>query len=525
MFKNMRIGMRLTLGFGLIGLLLLAVAYLGITRMSQMNEEMNFLVNDRYAKVVTANKINMAVNNIARYMRNAILTEDPQQVREQQNSIYESRKLIGEQVALIDKTIRSEKGRAILQKIKDNRATFIAGQDRVLAMVNEGKRTEAAHYLLGELQPVLKTYTSVVQSLADYQGELMTQDSQAAEVQYQQALRTVLSLTALAFVLAGAVAAWVTRSITQPLGEAVAVANKLAEGDLTVEVEVRSQDETGRLLQAMQNMVRKLSEVVAEVNSNAESLASASEEVNATAQSLSHASSEQASGVEECSASIEEMAASIAQNSDNARVTNSMATQTASDSLEGGEAVKATVEAMKQIAAKISIIDDIAYQTNLLALNAAIEAARAGEHGLGFAVVADEVRKLAERSQEAAKDISEVADSSVEQAVRAGKLLEQMLPNIQRTANLVQEISAASDEQSSGVSQINSAINQLSEVTQQNASSSEELAATAEELSSQAEYLQQAMTFFKIKRQGSHAVKRSAIPSTTKRSELAPQMA
>jgi methyl-accepting chemotaxis protein len=192
------------------------------------------------------------------------------------------------------------------------------------------------------------------------------------------------------------------------------------------------------------------------------------------------------------------MTASIAQNTENAKVTDGMASKAASEAAEGGDAVKATVSAMKQIAKKITIIDDIAYQTNLLALNAAIEAARAGEHGKGFAVVAAEVRKLAERSQVAAQEIGEVASSSVELAERAGKLLDDMVPSIRKTSDLVQEISAASEEQSSGVAQINSAVNQLSQTTQQNASSSEELAATAEEMSGQAERLQETMAFFTV---------------------------
>jgi len=195
---------------------------------------------------------------------------------------------------------------------------------------------------------------------------------------------------------------------------------------------------------------------------------------------------------------MEQMTSSISQNTENAKVTDGMATKAASEATEGGEAVKATVVAMKQIAQKIGIIDDIAYQTNLLALNAAIEAARAGEHGKGFAVVAAEVRKLAERSQVAAQEIGTVASSSVELAEKAGRLLDTIVPNIKKTSDLVQEITAASEEQSSGVGQINAAVTQLSQTTQQNASSSEELAATAEEMSSQAEQLQQAMSFFKI---------------------------
>jgi methyl-accepting chemotaxis protein len=192
------------------------------------------------------------------------------------------------------------------------------------------------------------------------------------------------------------------------------------------------------------------------------------------------------------------MTASINQNTENAKVTDSMASKAAKEATEGGQAVGNTVEAMKKIAGKIGIVDDIAYQTNLLALNAAIEAARAGEHGKGFAVVAAEVRKLAERSQVAAQEIGQVASGSVELAERAGKLLDEMVPSIKKTADLVQEIAAASQEQSSGVSQINAAVSQMSQTTQQNASSSEELAATAEEMSGQAEELQRSMSFFKV---------------------------
>ncbi len=276
---------------------------------------------------------------------------------------------------------------------------------------------------------------------------------------------------------------------------AAEIVRKVAAGDLTVDVKVRPGDESS-LLYSMKGMCESLRSTLDVIRESADSLASASEEISSSSQSLSQTASEQAANVEETSAAVEEITATVAQNAQNARVTDDIAGQSASRAKDGGDAVKETVMAMKRIAEKIGIIDDIAYQTNLLALNAAIEAARAGEHGKGFAVVAAEVRKLAERSQVAAQEIGSVAGNSVTLAEQAGRLLDELVPSIKKTADLVQEITAASKEQTTGLEQINTSVTQLSQATQSTASSSEQLSATSEEMSSHAVKLQEAISYF-----------------------------
>lgn len=500
MFKNMKIGTRLGLGFGLVTLILVGIAYVGLTRMELLNSRIEELTLNRYAKTVQANNIVIAVNSQARFIRNIMLAQgDDELVKDEYAKLLEQRDKITENLEALAKTIDTPEGEADLKRIAETREPYAESISRIYKLATADRVNEAILVLLTETRTRQAAFFGAVNSFLETQTRMMDELTESSHADYVEARALVLSLSGAAVVLALLIAFIATRSVTRPLNRAVTVANALAAGDLTVQVESNSRDETGQLLASMQDSLEKMNQVMGDIRSTAETLSSASEEVSATAQSMAQATNEQAASVEETAATVEQAAASIDRNTENARVTDSIASKAAQDASRGGQAVEQTVAAMKSIADKIGIIDDIAYQTNLLALNAAIEAARAGEHGKGFAVVAAEVRKLAERSQVAAQEISEVATSSVEVAEQAGLLLKEIVPSINKTSELVQEIAAASAEQSEGASQISTAMSQLNQITQQNASSSEELASTAEELSSQAQQLQHAVEFFKLR--------------------------
>ncbi len=374
-----------------------------------------------------------------------------------------------------------------------------------------------ANSLLGvKAAPRARNIIGILSEMKQSQDQLVAIDLAKLESAESVMQITMIAAAIISIVVGTIIALILSRRIVATVEKVVGRARAVAEGDLSgKELEVDTTDELGDLTVAVNEMSNRLSSIVSDVRGSADSLASASEQVSATSQSLSQATTEQSSGVEETSASIEQISASINQNAENAKVTDDMATQAAGQGEEGGKAVAQTLDAMRNIGGKIGIIEDIAYQTNLLALNAAIEAARAGEHGKGFAVVAAEVRKLAERSQNSSQEISNLASESVGIAERAGALLEEIVPSIGRTADLVQEIAAASEEQSCGANQISIAMQQMDQTTQQNAAASEELAATAEEMSGQAAQLQQLMAFFKL---DAHSEEQVALASAQQRS-------
>ncbi len=379
------------------------------------------------------------------------------------------------------------------------RAEHVAKADKVLADTDFYMKSLDAYVQAVKQQKELEN--QLIQTARDLQKVCeIARDDQKAKMFAGIALsRTVLLASALLALVLGSLAGLlIARAITGPVNKGLAFAKELAEGNLDARIDVDQKDEVGALAAALTDMAGRLRGVVLQVNASAEAVASGAEELSASSESLSQGATEQAASVEEISSSVEEMAANIRQNADNAQQTEHMAKKSATDAREGGQAVTQTVDAMRQIVEKIGFIEEIARQTNLLALNAAIEAARAGEHGKGFAVVAAEVRKLAERSGSAAGEIGQLSTASLAVAEKAGGMLGRIVPDIERTSELVQEISAACREQTTGAEQVNKAIQQLDQVIQQNASASEETASTSEELSGQAQRLTQVMQYFKL---------------------------
>ncbi|MCX7208479.1 MAG: methyl-accepting chemotaxis protein [Proteobacteria bacterium] len=509
-FHSWQVRSKLILSFLIVLLMLFLVALLGYSSTSKTND----LVFNMHANQLTPIKDVANANMQAIYHNRALYRYISETERRDMESTearmnkYESQ--MNQELDKYRKTDLTPPETDALKRFDAIWPTYKELAKEVMthsyAEKGDGKENKLALEAMQQrARPSFDKVDDILTEIVNLNAKLADAALEDSKVGYASTVKEISLLSATAIVLGIFLAFLVTRSILRQLGGdpsyAMEVVGRVADGDLAVPIRLRSGDDTS-LLASIKGMSHKLSDTLTEVGTMASAISGASEQVSATANSLSQTSSELAASVEETSASVEEMASTINQNADNARVTEGIASKSAGSATEGGKAVGDMVHAMKEIASRITVINDIANKTDLLAINAAIEAARAGEHGKGFATVAVEVRKLAERSQVAAKEIGDLAGRSVSVAERAGVLLHEMLPGIDQTATLVQEISAASREQRTGIEQINSAVTQINGGMQSSAASAEELSSTSEELSATAMQLQALMQQFNLRGKG-----------------------
>ncbi|MGX5721236.1 methyl-accepting chemotaxis protein [Shinella zoogloeoides] len=535
---RLTIKLKLGLAFGFLIALLCISAGIGIRSLSEMNTLRNDLIEGPIQQDDYSNDLAAAFDGLGLAEADLLLATTLERTNKAKATIAAEREAF--EKALNDgQNDATGEFKAKWQEIRDFWDDYLAINDRIVSLMGSGQRDMALEINQTEGAVAADKLDGMTAALANLTEQAIKDSDTVADAGYETAFYTLVILTLSALVLSVGAALWIALGINTGLRKIRNVAEAVAVGDLDQNVEIRTNDEikdlvdtinvmTGNLRNtatiadqiangdltvtpkalsdkdtlgiSLESMVERLRGVVADALSAANNVSSGSQELSASSEQLSQGATEQASSAEEASASMEEMAANIKQNADNAAQTEKIARQSAKDAEASGEAVGRAVGAMRTIAEKISIVQEIARQTDLLALNAAVEAARAGEHGKGFAVVASEVRKLAERSQAAAAEISTLSGQTVSVATEAGDMLNRLVPDIRKTAELVSEISAACREQDIGASQINEAIQQLDKVTQQNAGASEEMSGTSEELAAQAEELQTSIAFFRVDR-------------------------
>ncbi len=534
---------KLAAGFGVMILLLVGIAGLGIYSLGNLNQAITEVIGGPAKRLENSQQANIRLLESVRAEKNLILSTTTEEMSRHVASGEQSREAMAELLATGEEAA-SAAGKADWRQLKTLLTRMTALESRMAELVRSGQNAQAVALSSGEGRQVANEMTELFNKIVARNQTAMVQADQDTDKQYADTRNLVIVLTLGALAIAVAFALWIALGISSGLSRMMTVANAVAIGDLDQRVDIKSNDEIKDLVNvfnimtdnlkttasmadeiangdltvqpkplsdkdtlglSLQSMVERLRGVVTDALSAADNVSSGSQELSSTSEQMSQGATEQAAAAEQASASMEEMASNIKQNADNAAQTEKISRQSAKDAESSGEAVNRAVDAMRTIAEKIGIVQEIARQTDLLALNAAVEAARAGEHGKGFAVVASEVRKLAERSQTAAAEISSVSGDTVKAAQEAGEMLQRLVPDIRKTAELVSEISAACREQDVGASQINEAIQQLDKVTQQNAGASEQMSATSEELAAQAEELQTSIAFFRTDTAGARA--------------------
>lgn len=502
-FRDLRIRNKLMLGFLVIILLMGVIGVAGYSAANKINRELQNIARVRLPSIDHIMQTDRDMQQLMVAERSLIFANAESEQFKELLKDYEDNLRLSEERWQKYKALPglSQKESEIIQKFEKAREEWKGLSRRVV----EGRKEDTADgrrlaidLTLGDANKKFEEIRGYMNNLEEYILKSSIESEKTASSTYHAALITIVAVTGFGMLIGVLLTQVISVGITRPVATTVEVLNRMSDGYLDSHPDEGRGDEIGQMAAALNVMTSKIGEVVTNVKSASDNVATGSQQMSSSSEEMSQGASQQASSVEEVSSSMEQMVSNIRQNADNAQQTEKIALKSAGDAKESGKAVAETVFAMKEIAGKISIIEEIARQTNLLALNAAIEAARAGEHGKGFAVVAAEVRRLAERGQASAAEISQLSGSSVQIAERAGEMLEKLVPDIQKTAELVQEINAASGEQNSGAEQINKAIQQLDQVVQQNAGAAEEMSSTSEELSAQAEQLLSIIEFFKI---------------------------
>ncbi|MFH0130245.1 methyl-accepting chemotaxis protein [Variovorax sp. VaC1] len=509
---NLKIGTRLGMGFAAVLLLLASVVGLGLSSMADIQARLNGIVTGNNVKVGAVNTMVDAIRDIAIFDSNLILLTEDAAMNEEVKKIAAARDRFSVGRATLAKLLVTPAGKALLAKVDERVAVLLPLNTQLTELGLKNMNEEATQIFVTKFQPAVQVLVDVLNDMIAHETELSNQANAQAIAGYAWARNLMLVLGGIAMLVGAAIAWFITRSITRPIGEAVQVAEKVAAGDISSRIDVQSKDETGRLMSALKAMNESLVKIVREVRSGTDTIATASGQIASGNQDLSSRTEEQASSLEQTAASMEELTSTVKQNADNARQANQLAVSASEVAVKGGSVVSQVVDTMgsinassKKIVDIIGVIDGIAFQTNILALNAAVEAARAGEQGRGFAVVASEVRSLAQRSAAAAKEIKTLIGDSVEkveegskQVAEAGRTMEEIVGSVKRVTDIMGEITAASQEQTSGIEQINQAITQMDQVTQQNAALVEEASAAAQSLQEQAGSLVQAVSVFKL---------------------------